>query len=190
MFARDVQINDTAYRRLDPEYYAWLRSKMHMAKLAVLARQLSQEAVNATRDSFNRIHEWAMAHFGEAALQDAVRTLDARDYRPPVAEPWDNRPALPSAGRPAMDAEALALADAIREQAISLGWTQEQLYATAKPLSQNRGLVSYLNPGDRIGEVTRQSIEIIGPPPREVHTRFYNMAVEQPWIRHPGDNKK
>lgn len=27
VFARDVQIDDTAYRRLDPEYYAWLRSK-------------------------------------------------------------------------------------------------------------------------------------------------------------------
>ena len=27
-FARDFQINDTVYRRLDPEYYAWLRSRM------------------------------------------------------------------------------------------------------------------------------------------------------------------
>jgi hypothetical protein len=119
-----------------------------------------------------------------------VRTLDARDYQPPIAEPWDRHETPPAVGKVGADAEACAVVDAIREQAISLGRTQEQLYATAKPLSQNRGLVSYLNPGDRIGEVTRQSIEIIGPPPREVHTRFYNMAVEQPWIRHPGDNKK
>ena len=34
--ARDFQINDTCYRRLDPEYYAWLRSRMHMGKLAAL----------------------------------------------------------------------------------------------------------------------------------------------------------
>jgi hypothetical protein len=107
-----------------------------------------------------------------------------------MAEPWDRHEAPPAAGKIAVVTEALALVDAIHEQAISLGWTQEQLYTTAKPLSQNRGLVSYVNPGDRIGEVTRQSIEIIGPPPREVHTRFYNMAVEQPWIRRPGDNKK
>jgi predicted P-loop ATPase len=44
-FNRDVQINDTAYRRLDPEYYAWLRSRMHMAKLAALAGRLAQESV-------------------------------------------------------------------------------------------------------------------------------------------------
>ena len=34
-----------------------------------------------------------------------------------------------------------------------------------------------------IGEVTRESIEIIGPPPRETRTRFYNPDVDQPWIR-------
>ena len=32
--ARDFQINDTVYRRLDPEYYAWLRSRMNLAQLA------------------------------------------------------------------------------------------------------------------------------------------------------------
>jgi len=48
-FNRDVQINDTAYRRLDPEYYAWLRSRMNMAKLAVLAGQLAQESFDGLR---------------------------------------------------------------------------------------------------------------------------------------------
>jgi hypothetical protein len=183
VFARDVQINDTAYRRLEPEFYAWLRNKMNMAKLAVLAGQLSQEAFDATRDSFNWIHEWAITHFGQATLQEALGALDARDYQPPVAEPWGSHDAPSAAGKVGADAEALAMVDAICEQAIGLGWKHERLYATAKPLSENRGLVSYLNTGDRIGEVTRQSIEIIGQPPREVHTRFYNMAVEQPWIR-------
>jgi hypothetical protein len=49
--------------------------------------------------------------------------------------------------------------------------------------SPDRGLVSFLKPGDRIGEVTLQSIEIVGPPPTGVRQRFYNPDVDQPWIR-------
>ena len=49
-FNRDVQLNDTAFRRLDPKYYAWLRSRMNMAKLAVLAGQLTQEAFDVLRE--------------------------------------------------------------------------------------------------------------------------------------------
>jgi hypothetical protein len=180
-FARDVQLNDTAYRRLDPEYYAWLRNRMNMAKLAVLAGQLSQEAFDATRDSFNRIHEWAMNHLGEAALQEGVRTLDARDYHPPVAEPWDCHEIPPALGKDDAHPEALAMVDAIREQAISLGWTQDRLYATSAPQRRLRGLASYLNPGDRIGAVTRESIEIILA--SNTCQRFYNPDAEQPWVR-------
>ena len=40
-FARDFQINDTVYRRLDPEYYAWLRSRMAVAKKAATAGHLA-----------------------------------------------------------------------------------------------------------------------------------------------------
>ena len=179
-FNRDVQINDTAYRRLDPEYYAWLRSKMHMAKLAALAGQLAQEPFDVLRDSFNRIHEWAMVHFGETMLGEAVRTLDARDYGPPVVEPWDRHETPTAAGKAVAHPEALAMVDAIQEQAISLGWKQERLYALGKPQSPLRGLASYLNPGDRIGAVTREAIEIILP--SGVRQHFYNPDVEQPWI--------
>jgi hypothetical protein len=181
IFNRDVQINATAYRRLDPEYYAWLRSKMHMAKLAVLAGQLSQEAFDALRTSFNQIHEWAMASLGEAALDAAVRSLDARNYLPPATEPWDRHEATPAAGIVAAHAKALAMVDAIREQAIGLGWKLERLYATGKPLSAKSGLVAYLNPGDRIGEVTSEAIEIILP--SGVHQHLYNPNVEQPWVK-------
>ena len=179
-FNRDVQINDTAYRRLDPEYYAWLRSKMHMAKLAALAGQLAQEPFDGLRDSFNRIHEWAMVHFGETMLGEAVHTLDARDYGPPVVEAWDRHETPPAAGKAVAHPEALAMVDAIQEQAIGLGWKQERLYATGGPLSPLRGLASYLNPGDRIGAVTREAIEIILP--SGVRQHFYNPDVEQPWI--------
>ncbi|MCL4853334.1 MAG: hypothetical protein KJZ78_18410 [Bryobacteraceae bacterium] len=186
VFARDVQINDTAYRRLDPEYYAWLRSRMNIAKSAHLAGHIDAEAYESLRAKFNAVHDWAMEHFGEKALLEAVRNLDARDYHPPVPEP--DKPAAGQPGtRSAASAsdEATAMVDAIAEHALSLGWKRERLYAMGdgKLFSPNRGLVSLLKPGNRIGEVTLQSIEIIGLPPTEVRQRFYNPDVDQPWIR-------
>lgn len=183
VFARDVQINDTAYRRLDPEYYAWLRSKMNLAKLAANAGQLEQEEFNELRLKFNAVHEWAVEHFGEAALLDAVRNLDARDYSPPVPEPDTPRRVAPPPD--AARAHAVALVDAIRDRALALGWTHGSLYATGGSarftFGRERGLACFLRPDDRIGEVTTHSIEIILA--NNVRQRFYNPNVDQPWIR-------
>jgi hypothetical protein len=187
VFARDVQINDTAFRRLDSEYYAWLRARMNLARSAHQAGQIDGDAYDQLRSKFNTVHEWALEHFGERRLADAVRSLDARDYQPPVAEP-DMPPRSQSkrnAGADDGSAESMAMVDAICERALALGWKRERLYGTGRGrlFSQDRGLVSLLRHGDRIGEVTLQSIEIIGPPPTEVHQRFYNPDVDQPWIR-------
>jgi hypothetical protein len=183
VFARDVQIDDTAYRRLDPEYYAWLRSKMQLAKMAVAAGKLAGDQFDNMRHRFNTMHEWAVEHFGESRLLDAIRDLDARDYAPPVAEP-DARSSAPQPANAAWS-EALAMVDAIRDRALSLGWTHESLYAQVgshrAALGVNRGLVCYLKPGEQIGEVTTHSIEIILP--NNVRQRFYNPNVDQPWIR-------
>ena len=48
-FARDVQVDDIAYRRLDPEYYAWLRSRMMLAKTAASAGQIGIDAFDELR---------------------------------------------------------------------------------------------------------------------------------------------
>ena len=184
-FARDVQLNDTAYRRLDPEYYAWLRSKMQLAKMALAAGNLDEDQFDDMRHRFNAMHDWAGEHIGEPRLLDAIRNLDARGYAPPVAE----SDALSRAPETAhvTSAEALALVDAICERAVALGWTHESLYAQAGPhraaIGVNRGLVCFLMAGDRIGEVTLQAIEIIHPLPSEARHRFYNPDVDQPWIR-------
>jgi hypothetical protein len=182
VFARDVQINDTAYRRLDPEYYAWLRSRMNLAKMAADAGKLRRDEFDELRCRFKAMHEWSIAHFGEAALLDAVRTLDARDYAPPVPEP--ERPGQVSRPADTALADATAKVDAIRDHAIALGWTHDNLYATGGSrftFGRDRGLVCYLRPDDRIGEVTTHSIEIILV--NNVRQRFYNPNVDQPWIR-------
>lgn len=183
IFARDVQINDTAYRRLDPDYYAWLRSKMTMARLASNAGRISREEYEDLRQGFNAMQEWAIRRYGEPELLEAVRNLDTRTYQPPVAEP--NGPAQPTRSEPAAKDEIVAKVDAIRDQALSLGWTLDQLYATGTSgkfgLSLRGGLLAGLKPGDQIGEVTQQAIEIILA--SGVRQRFYNLRVDQPWIR-------
>jgi len=78
------------------------------------------------------------------------------------------------------------LVDDIRDEALALGWTSERLYFSdgyeRRPFAARYGLVCYVHTKDPIGEVTRQSIELIGPPPLEVRSRFYDPDVEQPWI--------
>jgi len=183
IFARDVQINDTAYRRLDPEYYAWLRSRMNLAKLAAGAGRLSPESFDELREKFNAMHEWAVARFGEDSLREAVRNLDARNYAPPVAEP--DKPVRPVRAAEHIASDAVAMVDAIRDRALSLGWTEQSLYGTGGVtralLGRACGLANLLKTTDRIGEVTRQSIEIILA--NGVRQRFYNPDVEQPWVR-------
>ena len=77
-FARDFQINDTVYRRLDPEYYAWLRSRMVLAKAAASSGRLDGAAFEDLRVRFNAVHEWAIRHFGEEQLLAAVRASSCR----------------------------------------------------------------------------------------------------------------
>ncbi|MHB0998512.1 MAG: hypothetical protein ACYC27_04625 [Armatimonadota bacterium] len=89
--------------------------------------------------------------------------------------------------------ESFAKVDAIKDQALSLGWTESGLYRTNStfpfPYGQDYGLVCHVGPDYTIGEVTDKSIELIltrtmydGQITRS-STRHYNPNVEQPWIR-------
>jgi hypothetical protein len=186
-FARDVQIDDTAYRRLDPEYYAWLRSRMTLAQKAATAEQLDAAAFEVLRVRFNAVHEWAIERFGEAQLLAAVRAILSGDYKPPVAEDDGRRVPLSGGLKSASDPaspEGIAMVDAISQRALSLGWKRERLYERGGGIfDPRRGLVCLLKPGDRIGEVALESIEIILPPPSDVRHRFYNPDIDQPWMK-------
>jgi hypothetical protein len=190
-FARDFQIDDTVYRRLDSEYYAWLRSRMALAKQAATAGHLDTSAFEDLRLRFNAVHAWAVEHFSEAQLLAAARTFRSCDYKPPLPEEFEcTKPPEPIPSRPSSEAERIArakqLVDEIRDRALALGWTMESLYFCEgyerRPIGPRYGLVCYIGQQDWVGEVTRQSIEIIGPPPMETRSRFYNADVEQPWI--------
>lgn len=162
---------------------------MLMAKLAASTGQTGLDAFDDLRRRFNAIHAWAVGHFGETVLIAAVGSLDVRHYTPPIPEPEQPRRAIASA-TPARNAvvvspDCVSLVDEIRDRAIALGWTADSLYRTSGtlrfPLGSEHGLVCYLKPGDRLGEVTTHSIEIILP--NNVRQRFYNPNVDQPWIK-------
>jgi hypothetical protein len=190
--ARDCQLNDRCYRRLDPDYFAWLKLRMHGVKAAADAGRVPAEAFDDLRQRFNDVQARAIEAFGERTLLDAVRAIDAEKYRPPLPEafervrPLDMAPLKSNPEAERLD-RARALVDGIREQAIALGWTMQSLYYCEgherRPFGARYGLVCYIGQHHRLGEVTRQSIELIGPPPMETRTRFYNQEVDQPWIR-------
>src|SRR6187401_2078136 len=53
--ARDCQINGRCYRRFDPEYFAWLKLRMHAVKEATEAARVSAEAFDDLRQRFNAV---------------------------------------------------------------------------------------------------------------------------------------
>lgn len=190
--ARDCQLNDRCYRRLDPEYFAWLKLRMHGVKAAADAGRVPAEAFDDLRQRFNDVQTLAIEAFGERNLLDAVRAIDSEKYRPPLPEEFERaRPIASASARTNPEEEPLAraraLVDGIREPAIALGWTMQSLYYCEgherRPFGARYGLVCYIGLHHRLGEVTRQSIELIGPPPMETRTRFYNPNVDQPWAQ-------
>ena len=83
-FARDFQINDTVYRRLDPEYYVWLRSRMVVAKRSTTTGHLDAAAFEDLRVRFNAVHAITdetflgeLATSARAAVDPAFATLVA-----------------------------------------------------------------------------------------------------------------
>ncbi len=184
------------YRRLDPEYYAWLRYRMSAAQRAVRAGRLPEIQFQEWRTRFNAVHAWALRRFGEQPLLAAVKALDPKQYRPPEVEEYTPAaPPEPVAHQyPAegewpftqrVTPEAVGKVEAIRERALSLGWTEAGLYQNRGrlryPAGEEYGLVCLLQAGAEIGEVSAQSIEIISR--NGSRSRYYSRAVPQPWIR-------
>jgi hypothetical protein len=80
----DLTIDGLPYRRLDPAYYAWLRSRMEKARQAWQSGKLDGPSFAALRDKFNFIHDEAIRLFGEPALLRAVRSFDPKTYPAPT----------------------------------------------------------------------------------------------------------
>ncbi len=166
--ARDVTVTGVAYRALDPEYYAWLRHRMTRAKESHVAGHMTAERFEELREAFNGVHAEAMARFNEHDLLRALDRLRPKHYDEPRA--FRGARDVGDAGRSspcrkAVSPRAVAQVDAIRDQAFALGWSHDALYAThgrfAFPCGQDYGLVCFLDDEDRIGNVTREYVEVL-----------------------------
>ena len=190
------------YRRLDPPYYAWLRSMMVRARQAHQRAQLPDAEYELLRTRFNAIHVWALARFGEEALRAAVTQGVPSGYRPPTVwmpEDETQPTSIPQHIYPAdgdwpftesVSPEVVAQVDAIRDQALHLGWTEAGLYQNRGnlqfPAGGEYGLVCFLHAPDQIGEISTQSIEIIRPSGGRL--RYYNREAPQPWVCRAHEN--
>ncbi len=218
---REVLVDGRLHRRLDPNYFAWLRHQMQLAKTACNCGKLSRVAFDELRNRFNAIQDQALEAFGESALLDAVERLDPKAYsapgkstpahavnppakipeapvepRPPhagpVASPMPSQAfeghrvhSFPKEALPGcpfnhpVTAEAKAMVDSIRESALAAGWTEAELYQTrgrfAFPCGGDYGVVCFIHPGQRLGQVTSQTIQLICKAGHSLH--FYRRTA-------------
>jgi hypothetical protein len=203
-YADDVVVDGRCHRRLDPRYYAWLRTQMVVAKNAVAAGRLASTSFESLRERFNAVHAWAVARFGEEALRAAVTAFDGKSYEPPRADVDDlaaPRARTPRTSWPCsrghffpvgdfpfwepVSTTALAKVDAIREIALGRGWSETALLQNRGhlkfPYGQEYGLVCFVDDDAVIAAVERETIAIRRP--RGSTMRFPNPDVEQPWRR-------
>ncbi len=193
LLTRDVTVDGTAYRTLDPPYYAWLRHRMTRAKEAYLAGDLTAERFEELREAFNGIHARAIQRFSECDLLRALDRLRPKHYDGPRPPRWSRDVATTGVdtGRSAVhrgacsktvSPRAIAQVDAIRDVALALGWSHASLYAThgrfAFPCGQDYGLVCFLEDGDGVGNVTREYVEILRDGTRE-GLKFYRPRETQ-----------
>ncbi len=191
---QDTICEPHGYRRLDPEYYAWLRKRMEGARDAVRTGRLAARQFQGLRERFNSLHTWALDRFGEPALYRAVAALDPTWYQPPRVHGFATVPppathlypeAWPYPFVQLVTEGALATVDAVREQALALGWTEAGLYQNRGRLrfagSDDYGVVCYVRPTDQVTGVTAQWIELTNA--RGSRGRVYNKAVSQPGAR-------
>jgi len=205
-YPRDIDMEGVNLRRLDRDYFAWLRSRMISAQAAHQSGKLSDTAWETLRERFNSLQEIAIEIFGKQTLQQALREFNPKSYTPPMAPIAD--PAISAepvrkdwlfpAGqawkcRQRVTSQAVAKVDAIRDEAMAKGWSEARLYQNQGrfrfPCGEDYGLVCFVDGSRRIGEITPRYIEIIHESAgRENRLRFFNLDVDQPWLKRTEKN--
>lgn len=179
-------IDGLVHRALDPAYYAWLRSRIDVSAHATDAHEMPMETYDNVLTKFDGIHRWATHTFGKDALRQAMESLDVNRYRSPSERtltdclasiykfPKDGSWALSQPIAPRI----VSMVDGIAPNAMALGWTKSSLYQNRGnvkfPCGKDWGLVCFIREGDRLGQVTKEAIEIIGSAPGASPLKFYN----------------
>ena len=164
----EVTVGGKVYRRIDPEYYAWLRSKIELAKKKVAGR-----TYQVLRSRFLEIHKQAVNQFGVDTLKVATQNFDTRKYNPPGKQTsqYIENYEFPTGDHPEFKFtqkvrhHALNEVDRIKATALNAGWTEAELYQNRGrfrfPCGQDYGIVCSIDPGQRLGQITPEKIELI-----------------------------
>ena len=200
---QDMMIEGVWYRRLDAQYFVWIERQVELARRIAEQGKIAKPALDALLSRFQEVNEWVDENLGADKIQASKKLFDPATYAPPpAAQPvskMNEKPTAPSSTTtphlyPAdgdwkftrsVPLEVVAQVDAIRDKALTLGWSEARLYQNRGnikyPCGQDWGLVCTLDNGETIGEVTRQYIEIFTQ--SGVRQRFINFDVDQPWIK-------
>lgn len=197
----DITIEGIIFRKLSPDYFAWLRSRMIFAQAAHKAGKLPDSAWETLRERFNNLQEMAIEIFGKETLQQALRDFNPKSYTPPVPPRAESSHTAESVRKdwlyPASQAwkcrqkvtsEAVAKVGGIRDEAMAKGWSEARLYQNQGrfrfPCGEDYGLVCFVDGSRRLGEITARYIEIVSETAgRENCLRFFNPDVDQPWLK-------
>lgn len=83
LYDRDIAIDGLPYRRLDLEYYAWLKFKLDWAMGAFNSGRIGTVLFDEISRRFSAVYVWARGWCGEAALRHAEAAFNAQNYSPP-----------------------------------------------------------------------------------------------------------
>ena len=185
----DVIQGSKGYRWLSPDYFIWLEKRFSgfQRKMQVAGRedQYTQAFAGryaAIRDAAQALYtsedfETARRRMAELPMESPNRSTGILFQRSRFDYPPDSDlPVL----RP-VTFHALGEVDAIRNQALSLGWTDAQLYGTRGrftfPCGPGYGVVCFIHSDQRLRKVASAHIEIICSGGHSLH--FYRKEVSQ-----------
>jgi len=199
---REFEQDGIKYRRLDPEYLAWLQDRMHKAQATHRAGKLPTKQWEFLRASFNAIADWAKQAFSrkpiappdESEMSDEEAFCSGAPSHPfvrPGPMGWYYPQTGTFAFHQEVTDEALTAVRAIRDEAISLGWSEASLFQNRAhllyPIGQDWGLVCFLEKGRTLGTISREFIEIVH---HEKNGRSSRLHFQNPELMKGQPNKQ
>lgn len=172
----DVTHDGQTYRKVDPMFWAWLKTRMEKAEAAHKAGKLSQSQWDALRTGFNQVQAYALETYGKDALRQALKEIKHTQYRPPITtvpeeahitpEPeWKYPPHGEYKAFESVTLQAVRQVESIKDKALAHGWSMAGLFQNRGnftfPIGQDWGLVCFLQDDRQIAGITENFIEII-----------------------------
>lgn len=172
----DFEYEGRVYRKVDILFWAWLWTRMEMARLAHKNGRMDDGHWKGLQKRFSHIHNHVVDHHPSEALEQAIAAIKQNGYNLPTtiipeqahdlaAPEWK----YPSQGEyfafEPVSSDAVRQVENIKDQALALGWTMAGLFQNRGhftfPIGQDWGLVCFLKESREIRSVSHKFIEIV-----------------------------